>query len=128
MAEFDLFLEHVRPNVPSPPGGNTETRFRVKLADGRELGTWRDPEHSAARFLIDNGLAERGDVARFSLGGVACSRAGVGWLADTRVEETDRVGPRVVKWKPFLGRGASALLPSGAEDGVSGLLSTGVGE
>jgi hypothetical protein len=57
MRTRDLRLEMVRPNIPGPPTGNSETRYRV-IYDGRELGVWRDPEHWAARFLIDNRLAQ----------------------------------------------------------------------
>ena len=40
---------------------NTETRYRVLFA-GNEIGAWRDPECSAAWWLVDNRLASRDDV------------------------------------------------------------------
>ena len=40
---------------------NTETRYRVLFA-GNEIGVWRDPECSAAWWLVDNRLASRDDV------------------------------------------------------------------
>ena len=96
----DLRLEMVRPNVPAPPTGNSETRCRV-IYVGRELGVWRDPEHSAARFLLDNGLAERGDMLRTFRGEKLCMTGGVGWFADRRTLEDDTRGPVTVKWRPF---------------------------
>jgi hypothetical protein len=42
---------------------NTETRYRVLFA-GNEIGVWRDPECSAAWWLVDNRLASRDDVLR----------------------------------------------------------------
>jgi hypothetical protein len=79
----------VRPNVPGPPTGNSETRYRATY-DERELGVWRDPEHSAARFLIDNGLAERGDMLRTFRGDVLCMTGSVGWFADRMTLETEK--------------------------------------
>jgi hypothetical protein len=101
----------VRPHVPAPPTGNSETRYRVTLG-GRGLGVWRDPEHSAARFLIDNGLAERDDMLRTFRGDVLCMTGSVGWFADRRTLETDEEGPRAVKWRPFPGRQVLAGRPS----------------
>jgi hypothetical protein len=62
-------LNWFTPTSPRRPTGNSETRYRVRYSD-RELGVWRDPEHSAARFLVDNGLAGRGDTVRFFRGPV----------------------------------------------------------
>jgi hypothetical protein len=108
----DLRLEMVRPNAPASPTGNSETRYRVFYGE-RELGLWRDPEHSAARFLIDNGLAGRADVIRTFRGEKLCMTGSVGWFADRRTEETDEGGPRTVKWRPFAGRGVWAGRPLG---------------
>jgi hypothetical protein len=100
----------VRPNVPGPPTGNSETRYRATY-DERELGVGRDPEHSAARFLIDNGLAERGDMLRTFRGDVLCMTGSVGWFADRMTMETDSEGPRTVKWRPFPARQVLAGRP-----------------
>jgi hypothetical protein len=117
MANRDLQLEMARPNVPAPPTGNSETRYRV-LHEGRELGVWRDPEHSVARFLIDNGLAERGDTLRTFRGNRLCTTGSVGWFADHIALENDARGPVTVKWKPFPPRQVLAGRPP-AEEPVS---------
>lgn len=91
-------LERVPPRPCSNPTSNTETRYRV-LFDVAEIGVWRDPECSAARWLIDNGKAERGDVLHTYRGDTPCMRGSVGWFADRRVVEDDS-GPRFVKWRP----------------------------
>jgi hypothetical protein len=78
----------------------SETRYRV-IHGGREIGVWRDPEHSAVRFLIDNGLAERGDMLRTFRGDALCMTGDVGWFAGRVTSEPDHDGPRTVKWKPF---------------------------
>jgi hypothetical protein len=114
----DLRLELGRANVPAPPTGTSETRSRVFHGE-RELGVWRDPEHSAARFLIDHGLAERGDVLRVFRGDVLCMSGSVAWFADRRTLENDREGPRTVRWTPYPGQlhaaeGVLAGRPSGA--------------
>ena len=89
--------------APSGPRTNTETRYRV-LFEGREIGLWRDPECSAARFLVDNGLAARADILRTYRGDRPCMRDRVGWFADRRVDEGDGRGkdgtPRFAKWRP----------------------------
>ena len=115
MAFRDLNLEMVRPNVPASPTGNSETRYRV-THEGRELGVWRDPEHSAARFLLDNGLAERGDTIRTFRGQALCMTGSVGRLAGRRSEETDKYF-RTVKWTPFPERALLAGRPSDDDPG-----------
>ena len=91
----------VRPHVSASPTGNSETRYRVRLGE-RDLGVWRDPEHSAARFLLDNGLASRGDTIRtVRKGGEVGLVANVGWLADHVTMEDDRRGLHLTKWRPF---------------------------
>ena len=117
MRTHDLHLRLVRPNAPAPPTGNSETRYRVLYGE-RELGVWRDPEHSAARFLIDNGLADRSDMVRTFRDEKLCMTGNVGWFADRRTLETDRDGPRTVSWTPYPGwpRAAAGILagrPSG---------------
>lgn len=91
-------LEKVRPEA-SGPKSNSETRYRVRF-EGREIGIWRDPEHSAARWLVDQGLAKREDRLRVVHDGVPASRGSMAWFADHRIEENDRQGLRVVKWRP----------------------------
>ena len=109
----------VRPNVPAPLTGNSETRYHVTY-EGREIGVWRDPEHSAARFLLDNGLAERGDTIRTFRGEALCMTGSVGWFADRRTEETDKYF-RAGKWTPFPVRALLAGRPSEGEEHVADL-------
>jgi len=102
MTEINIQLERVRP-APSSPDKNTETRYRVTLG-ARVLGIWRDPECSAARKLLELGLAKREDTLRTWRGDQPCMHGGIGWLADRRVSESDRKGqtgtPRFVRWVP----------------------------
>lgn len=79
---------------PWPP------RYRISF-NGAEIGVWKDPECSAARWLIDNGKAERVDTLQFYRGDDPALRGQAGWLADRRLEETATVSPHFVKWKPF---------------------------
>ena len=55
--------------------------------EGCEIGVWKDPECSAARYLVDNGLASREDTLRTFRGETPCLRGSVGWYADRRVVE-----------------------------------------
>jgi hypothetical protein len=64
-------LERVRPSPCSNLNSNTETRYRV-LFEGEEIGVWRDPECSAARWLVDNGRASRDDVLKTYRGDSPC--------------------------------------------------------
>jgi hypothetical protein len=92
-------LERVAPK-PSAPNTNTETRYRV-MFEGNEIGVWRDPECSAARFLVDYGLASRDDILRAYRGSSPCMSGLIGWFADRRVKEDGKDGtPRFVKWTP----------------------------
>ena len=99
--ERKIQLERVRPQPCSNPKSNTETRYRV-LFEGMEIGVWRDPECSAARYLVDNGLAARGDTLRTYRGDERCMSGSVGWFADRRVDEGDGKDgtPRFAKWRP----------------------------
>jgi hypothetical protein len=75
-------------------------RYRV-LLDGVEIGMWKDPECSAARWLIDNGRASRDDTLRVYQGAAPCMAGRVGWFADRRAIEDDRDGtPRFKLWRP----------------------------
>jgi hypothetical protein len=79
---------------------SSATKYRA-LYDGRELGVWRDPEHSAARTLIDLGLAKRSDWLRTFHGETPCLKANIGWLADHSAADPDRGSPHWTKYKPF---------------------------
>jgi hypothetical protein len=95
----EIQLERVRPQPCSNPNSNTETRYRV-LFEGNEIGLWRDPEHSAARYLVDHGRASREDTLRTWRGDTPCLKGKVGWFAGRRVKEDDRAGIRVARWTP----------------------------
>lgn len=108
MAEVRIQIERVRPK-PARPTGNSETRYRV-LYKGREIGVWRVPSCSAARWLLDHGEAIREDTLRIYRGEQPSMTGGVGWFADRTVTESDTQGgtPRFVRWKP-MGDGLAAL-------------------
>jgi hypothetical protein len=84
----------------SNPNSNTEARYIVSF-QGKEIGRWRDPECSAARYLVDNGLASREDTLQIYHGDDPQFRGQVGWLAKRMVREDDTTSPTFVKWKPF---------------------------
>jgi hypothetical protein len=93
-------LERIKPKSASP-AGNSETRYCVTY-DDREIGTWRVPECSAARRLLELGHAERGDRLHVYRADKLCMTGGIGWLADrTVVEDNDTGTPRFVKWRPL---------------------------
>lgn len=91
---------------PSPPDTNTEQTYRV-FYEGAEIGVWRVPSCSAARWLLEHGKAERSDTLRMRrlIDGeeVPSMRGAVGWFADRTVSENDKQGgtPRWVKWRPM---------------------------
>jgi hypothetical protein len=91
---------------PAPRTGNTEQQYRV-FFEGEEIGSWRVPEHEAARWLLAQGKAQRSDTLRTRLrvDGVETPsmRGNVGWFADYTVNESDSKGgaPRLVRWQPM---------------------------
>jgi hypothetical protein len=91
---------------PAPQTGNTEQQYRV-FFDGDEIGSWSDPECSAARWLLENGKAARSDTLksqRLRNGEITDSLFGkLGWFADHTVVESKRTGgtPRFVRWRPM---------------------------
>lgn len=56
-----------------------------------------------ARKLIAEGKAVRSDKLQMLRDGQSALTGTVGWFADRRIQETAKVGPRYVKWTPFLG-------------------------
>ena len=90
-------LEHLpRPEIGMPW---KVQKYRV-IFEEEELGVWKDPECSAARRLLERGLAERDDRLRTYRGEKLCLSGSVGWYADRQVRENDQ-GMFFVKWKPF---------------------------
>jgi hypothetical protein len=92
-------LNGARQPAPSSQDANTELRFRVWF-EGEEIGIWRDPGHSAARWLVDRGKAKREDALRIVHNGAPALRGSVAWFADHQVRDDDKTGLRVVKWMP----------------------------
>ena len=73
----------------------------VVLFEGGQIGFWKDPECSAARYLLDKGLASGEDVLHTWLGDRIGMSGRVGWFAERRVRETETLSPTFVKWTPF---------------------------
>jgi hypothetical protein len=102
---------------PAPKTGNTEQQYRVWF-EGEEIGSWRVPECSAARWLLDHGKATRDDtlrtLRRFQSGDFPSMTGRLGWFADRTVTESDSQGgtPRFVKWRP-MPEGAKGLRGEG---------------
>jgi hypothetical protein len=94
---IDIQLERVKPKPCANPRSNTETRYRV-LFHGKAIGVWRDPECSAARYLVDQRIVARKDILRAYHGDKLCLSGGVGWFADHIVVETPSL--RVARWRP----------------------------
>jgi hypothetical protein len=65
-----------------------------------ELGVWRDPEHCAARRLLDPGLASRDDMLR-TFHGAPAMRGSIAWWADTTAADPSRGSPHIERWSPF---------------------------
>ena len=98
--EYRIDIWPVSTNVSFNSNGNTERRFRVSFA-GDVIGVWKNPECSAARFLLDRGLADREDMLASYLGGRHALTGRVGWFADRTVDEGGKI--RFAKWKPHPG-------------------------
>ena len=96
MTDIHIRIERKRASAtnwiaPSPRTGNNEQQYSV-FFEGEEIGVWRVPECSAARWLLDHGKAERADTLRTDRG----LYGRVGWFADRTVNEKGT--PRHVKW------------------------------
>jgi hypothetical protein len=109
MADIIIVIERKRASAtnwiaPSPRTGNNEQQYRVYF-EREEIGSWRYPEHSAARWLIEHGKAERTDLLRtrrlIDGAEIPSMRGSVGWFADTTVIEDDNGPPRWAKYTPF---------------------------
>ena len=96
----NLTLEPVRLKTGNP-GGNAELRFRVTM-NQTVLGVWRFPETSAARKLMDLGVASRNDTLETWIGGTRSISASVGWLSERTVVEGDDA-PRLNRWTSWCG-------------------------
>jgi hypothetical protein len=87
---------------PAPKTGNTEQQYR--FFEGEEIGSWRVPGCSAARWLLDHGKGRRSDTLRTRrlIDGkeIPSMRGSIGWFADRTISETDGT-PRFVKWTPM---------------------------
>lgn len=104
MTTHRIEIEVVRPTAGRPTG-NSETRYRV-IHESVELGVWRVPECSAARWLIEHNHAERGDRLEIYRRETLCMSGAIGWFADRTVREDGGDGtPRLVKFQPWKGVG-----------------------
>lgn len=116
MTDIHIRIERKLPIAPSPRTGNNEQQYRV-FFEGEEIGSWRIPEHEAARWLLANGKAERTDTLRTIHGGMPAMRGSVGWFADRTVAEGEGV-PRFVKYVPMSEAAkAAARLSTGTASG-----------
>lgn len=80
---------------------DAKVRYIVTLGD-EEIDVWSDPEHAAARWLVDHGRASRDDtLVTYRPDGVKSMTGSVGWFADRRVSETRTSGPAWGKWRPM---------------------------
>ncbi len=94
------------------PKGRATMAYR-----GETIGTSRQPLFSAARWLIDNDLAEPGDRIETWRGSMRCMSAAVGVAAGLTVKEPDAGGIEVARWTPHprsLGRSQSGETEAGA--------------
>ena len=99
MTDIHIRIERKRASAtnwiaPSPRTGNNEQQYSV-FFEGEEIGVWRVPECSAARWLLDHGKAERADTLRTDRG----LYGRVGWFADHTVNEKGT--PHHVRWVPM---------------------------
>jgi hypothetical protein len=88
--------------VPRPEVGQPwrSRKYRV-LFEGKEIGVWKDPECSAARYLLEKKLAAKSDALRSYRGDTPRLSGGIGWLAGHTVREDELTSPTFVKWRPF---------------------------
>lgn len=108
-ADIVILIERKRASktnwiAPSPRTGNNEQQYRV-FSEGEEIGSWRVPECSAARWLLEHDRATRSDTLRTRrlIDGkeTPSMRGSVGWFADRTVIEDDNGPPRWGKYTPF---------------------------
>jgi hypothetical protein len=69
--------------------------------NGRIILTSDDAECASARYLLNNKLAEETDIILTYMNNKPSLTGSVKWLAEHTVEETAKVGPRFIKWRPF---------------------------
>jgi hypothetical protein len=108
VTDIHIRIEPKLPIPPSPRTGNNEQQYRVFFED-EEIGVWRVPECSAARWLLANGKAERTDTLRTDRG----LYGRVGWFANRTINEKGT--PRHVKWVAM----PSRVFTGAASDEVS---------
>jgi hypothetical protein len=78
----------------------SNSRYAVSY-DGETIGEWRVPECSAARWLLEQGLAAEGDKLTSYRDGLPCLMGSVGWFAAHTVIENEKAGPVWRKWTPI---------------------------
>ena len=79
---------------------DTGSRYRVTYGNTVLLESSRDPEHDAARVLLDKGITGTFETWRPG-SSFAAMRFDVEVAAKWRTEEGPNKGPRRVRWRPF---------------------------
>lgn len=86
------------PRPLSPDAGD----LYIVSHNGEDIGTWPDPECTAARWLIEHDRVLRTDrLVTFRYPHIKSMSGSMGWFADHRVAETKKISPRFVRWRPF---------------------------
>jgi len=79
---------------------NTGSRHRVTYANTVLLESSRDPEHDAARALLEKGITGTLEVWRRG-SSCAAMRLDIEETAKWKIDEGPNRGPRRVRWRPF---------------------------
>jgi hypothetical protein len=94
-SEYHLAVRRLEPERMGH--GKWEYKYEVRLGDELVVID-RDPECSACRALLAKGIT---GTARFMYGGAPYMTMNIERAAQYRVRETERHGPRFVKYQPF---------------------------
>jgi hypothetical protein len=85
---------------------------------GEAIGSARAPIHTAARYLLDNGLAAPDDIVATYRGGILCTSGLAGELAKLTVAEHDHCNP-TFKLRPYKPFPSKPVRPEMAEEGAA---------
>jgi hypothetical protein len=69
--------------------------------NGERILTSDVAEYDIARYLLNNNIAKPDDILLTYNNGQPSMRGSIKWYAEHTIEESDKVSPRTVKWKPF---------------------------
>lgn len=92
----------------------------VWLHEGRRMGESLSPLCAAARWLLEEGLADPDDRVTAYRGQMACVSARVGVAASLIVADRDRGGIGFEKWKHWSGLSRSAVAAKNAPNAQAG--------